>query len=105
MKKWLPILLSGAIGLGAISVPASVNAAGVFMDVKADHWAKSAIESAASKGYFKGYADGTFKPNDTLTRAEFAATLARLSKVGATDTTEKVFADLSGHWSETEVNP
>lgn len=104
MKKWLPILLSGAIGLGAISMPASVNAAGGFKDVKADHWAKSAIESATGKGYFKGYADGTFKPNATLTRAEFAATLARLSKAEATDTAEKVFADLSGHWSETEVN-
>jgi len=85
-------------------MPASVNATGGFKDVKADHWAKSAIESAASKGYFKGYADGTFKPNATLTRAEFAATLARLSKIDAVDSSEHVFTDLSGHWSEAEVN-
>ncbi|WMT42555.1 S-layer homology domain-containing protein [Paenibacillus sp. D2_2] len=104
MKKWLPLLLSGAIGLGAVSMPVSVNAADGFKDVKADHWAKSAIESAASKGYFKGYADGTFKPNATLTRAEFAATLARLSKVDGVENPDHVFADLSGHWSEAEVN-
>lgn len=106
MKKWLSVLLGGAIGLGAIcmAMPMSAGANGGFKDVKADHWAQKAIESAASKGYFKGYSDGTFKPNATLTRAEFAATLARLSKVNVAESTEQVFADLSGHWSEGEVN-
>lgn len=106
MKKWLSVLLGGAIGLGAIcmAMPVSAGANGGFKDVKADHWAQKAIESAASKGYFKGYSDGTFKPNATLTRAEFAATLARLSKMNAAESTEQVFADLSGHWSEAEVN-
>ena len=106
MKRWLSVLLGGAIGLGAIcmAMPVSAGANGGFKDVKADHWAQKAIESAASKGYFKGYSDGTFKPNATLTRAEFAATLARLSKMNAAESTEQVFADLSGHWSEAEVN-
>ncbi|WMT42065.1 S-layer homology domain-containing protein [Paenibacillus sp. D2_2] len=81
-----------------------VSAQQGFEDVKAEHWAKNSIDTAVEKGDFKGYADGTFKPNATLTRAEFAATLARISKTEATDTAEKAFADLSGHWSEAEVN-
>ncbi|WP_442956285.1 S-layer homology domain-containing protein [Paenibacillus sp. USHLN196] len=26
------------------------------------HWANNAIQSAVSRGYFKGYADGTYNP-------------------------------------------
>jgi len=104
MKRIIAVLLGGVIAWGSVYIAPSVQAASSFKDVKSDHWAKNAIDSATSKGYFKGYADGTFKPNATLTRAEFAATLARLSKAEVMDTAEKAFADLSGHWSEEEVN-
>ncbi|WP_339180324.1 S-layer homology domain-containing protein [Paenibacillus sp. FSL H8-0317] len=33
-----------------------------FKDVSSTRWANNAIQFAVSKGYFKGYADGTFKP-------------------------------------------
>lgn len=35
------------------------------------HWAQAAIEKAVQLGYAKGYPDGTFKPNNNVTRAEF----------------------------------
>lgn len=35
-------------------------------------WAKSAVNTAVRKGIVKGYADGTFRPNKTITRAEMA---------------------------------
>ncbi len=37
------------------------------------HWAKFEIEYLISNNYASGYPDGTFKPNNSLTRAEFAA--------------------------------
>ncbi|WNS41066.1 S-layer homology domain-containing protein [Paenibacillus sp. MMS20-IR301] len=74
-----------------------------FTDIKG-HWAKAAIDTAVKSGYFKGYADGTFKPNGTVTRAEFAALLSRATKVQAENAQTNVFADLAGHWSEEEVN-
>lgn len=36
----------------------------------ADHWAGKIIEAAAEKGWILGYDDGTFKPNQKITRAE-----------------------------------
>ncbi|UMV48148.1 S-layer homology domain-containing protein [Paenibacillus macerans] len=111
MKKWLSFLLAGTlisafIPFGSHTAVGTVNAAAItFKDVKYDHWAKKAIDSAVAKGYFKGYADGTFKPNATVTRAEFAALLARAAKGDAAETASSghEFSDLTGHWSEAEV--
>ncbi|MEF2965311.1 S-layer homology domain-containing protein [Paenibacillus sp. M1] len=44
----------------------------MFTDITG-HWAEKYIASAANKGWIKGYADGTFKPDQYITRAEAAA--------------------------------
>ncbi|MGG1657972.1 PQQ-binding-like beta-propeller repeat protein [Brevibacillus sp. NRS-1366] len=44
------------------------------------HWAKNAIIQAVSKEIVKGYPDGTFKPDRTVTRAEFAVLLMNALK-------------------------
>ncbi|WP_055107590.1 S-layer homology domain-containing protein [Paenibacillus ihumii] len=104
MRKRVFLWLASFIVVMNVHFAAGVQAAGTgFQDVQPDHWASKAIESAVGKGYFKGYADGAFKPNATVTRAEFAALLARVSKAEADVTTHASFADLNGHWSESEV--
>ncbi|NLN77277.1 MAG: S-layer homology domain-containing protein, partial [Armatimonadetes bacterium] len=47
--------------------PLEVN---MFSDVSG-HWAEEFINSAAQKGWVTGYPDGTFKPDQYITRAEF----------------------------------
>ena len=42
----------------------------IFTDIN-DHWAKEYINSSVEKGWVNGYPDGTFKPNQYITRAEF----------------------------------
>lgn len=42
----------------------------MFSDIEG-HWANSFINSAANKGWVNGYLDGTFKPDQYITRAEF----------------------------------
>ena len=41
-----------------------------FSDLPETHWAVEAINSAAAKGWVKGYPDGTFKPDQKITRSE-----------------------------------
>ncbi|MBW4679777.1 MAG: S-layer homology domain-containing protein [Microcoleus vaginatus WJT46-NPBG5] len=48
-----------------------------FPDVPADHWAKDFIAELAAKEVLKGFLDGTFRPNEQVTRAEFAAMIRK----------------------------
>ena len=43
-----------------------------FADVQQGYWAYDAIASVYAQGLINGYPDGTFKPNKSTTRAEFA---------------------------------
>lgn len=43
-----------------------------------NHWAKEAIDRWQTYGMVKGYEDDTFRPNQTITRAEFATILSRV---------------------------
>ena len=47
-----------------------------FSDVSGNAWYYSAVTALASEGIFKGYEDGTFRPDKKITRAEFAAILS-----------------------------
>ena len=72
-KKLTALLLALALSLG-LCAPAL---AAEFSDVPADHYAHDAIQSAAAKGIASGYADGTFKPNNPVTKGQFAVMVAR----------------------------
>ncbi|WP_082083956.1 glycoside hydrolase domain-containing protein [Paenibacillus beijingensis] len=50
-----------------------------FNDVPGNSPAKEAIELVSDLGLMQGYGDGTFKPNQPVTRAELAIVLARLA--------------------------
>ena len=69
----------------------------VFSDVYSDAWYSTAVVTLASKGIIKGYADGTFRPNATITRAEFVTMLARF---GTLSTGAMKFSDVpTSHWA------
>lgn len=48
-----------------------------FNDISG-HWAENEIRRAASLGWIKGYADGSFKPDQNITRAEAASMINRM---------------------------
>lgn len=56
-------------------------------------------------GITNGFADGTFKPEDTLTRAEAAVMLAAALKLSLDDVSNSSFKDVNGHWAKKYINP
>ena len=84
------------------------DGAATFTDVPASHWAAKSISYAAKRGWVTGYADGTFKPGNNITRAEVAAVTCRLLERSADEAyirahlkeLPRVFADMNEqHWA------
>ena len=68
-----------------------------FPDVDQSRWSVTAISYMNQLGIVKGYPDGDFKPEASITRAEFAAMAARFADLQEGD---KTFSDLdSSHWA------
>lgn len=67
MRNLFRLALSALVTL-VITIPAFA-----YPDVNSDHWAAKQIEVLTEKGVIVGYPDGTFKPDDNVSRAEFAS--------------------------------
>lgn len=61
----------------SVMAPVTIYAANNFTDVPSTFWAYTEITEAVNKGITNGYADGTFKPRNSVTNAHFCAFLAR----------------------------
>ncbi len=76
--------------------PSTIPQKDTFSDISG-HWAKEFITKLEKSGAINGYPDGTFKPDNTVTRAEFSK-IASIS-FGYNPTNETVFKDcLPGDW-------
>ncbi|MGP4070400.1 N-acetylmuramoyl-L-alanine amidase [Halobacillus sp. B29] len=74
-----------------------------FPDVTEEHYASGYIASAAEKGIISGYADGTFHPNEKVTRAQMATLLARAFDLN--ETSSHSFTDVAkSAWYYTPIN-
>ena len=73
-----------------------------YTDVSADKWYNNPISTMSRLGIIKGYPDGTFRPNDPITRAEFAAIAARFDEHKAAKLAS--FTDIYGHWAISEIS-
>lgn len=88
MKKVLALLLTAVLLVTAI-LPVS---AASFSDIEG-HWAETYIEHWAGKGVIDGYPDGTFLPDQEITRAEVAKVLAMAYRM-STDVEATEFSDV-----------
>lgn len=75
-----------------------------FDDVDNDRWSNKAISTMANGGYVNGYEDGTFKPANPITRAEFVTIATRMFAVDEVYAKIVDFRDVSGHWAEKYIN-
>ena len=74
-----------------------------FSDVTAGSWYNNAISTCANAGALSGYTDGSFKPNASITRAEFAAIAARFLSDEYVDDGKGDFSDTADHWAAKEI--
>lgn len=72
-----------------------------FTDVNGGAWYANTVATLSNAGILAGYPDGSFRPNDPITRAEFAAIATRFDDLAAADST---FTDIDGHWAEDAIN-
>lgn len=77
-------ILCGVLSL--MLILSATTAFAAFPDVDGDStvsWAKPYIDEMSSLGYIKGYEDGTFKPNKTISKVEALVLLSRM--IGVND--------------------
>lgn len=102
-KKILALLLAAVL-----TVAFSVNGftATSFTDVAEGSPYEKAISTMVALGLLVGYEDGSFRPNDTITRAEFAAVITRtlgMEEIAAGASSASIFTDMTtngvDHWA------
>ncbi len=69
-----------------------------FSDVSKSDWHNIAISTLENAQILDGYLDGTFKPDEAITRAELSKIAASFYKAQLDDSVK--FSDISGHWAE-----
>ena len=99
LKKVLALVLAFACAFTMFAGAAFTDAA----DINADN--TEAVDLLTTLGIIKGYEDGSFQPDGTVTRAEMAKMIYTIRNDGNDDASayENVttsFTDISGHWAE-----
>lgn len=80
-----------------------ISKAVAFTDIE-EHWAYESIKIMSELGIVKGYADGTFKPQGNITRAEFATMISRFEEVQEMQN-KSYFVDINKeHWAYNTIN-
>jgi len=70
-----------------------------FPDVELEHWFNNAVSTMTNAEIFTGFPDGTFAPNQTITRAELAVAVVRFMDASDEDVPAATFTDIGGHWA------
>ncbi len=82
--------------------PAGDEYARIFPDLPSDHPARAAVEELVARGVLNGYPDGTFRPEQPVTRAEFAKMLVLATGLLPNPKAQLAFTDTAGHWASTD---
>lgn len=94
MKRILSLIIALIVVTTSFSA-VTVFAAASFTDINEGHWAFESVTKLTADGTINGYSDGTFKPDGTVTRAEFVKMLGKSPEARGND-----FADVDkAHWA------
>lgn len=97
---WPGLVLSGAM----LGIHCQVAMAAPFRDTSG-HWAQTYIEALSSQGVLNGFPDGTFRPNEPVTRAQFATIINTAFRLSNTAGTSIGFRDVPyTHWAANAIS-
>ncbi|MBW4435118.1 MAG: S-layer homology domain-containing protein [Pelatocladus maniniholoensis HA4357-MV3] len=102
----LPFTINKTIPLVIPEQKSTIPPPITFTDVPGDFWARRFIDALSSRNIIKGYQDYTFRPNQPVTRAEFAAIVEQAfgKEVGKTKSTI-AFKDIpSQFWANSAID-
>lgn len=91
-----------AVNKEMIEEPVEVEQPEVNLIDIENHWAEKYIKKLVINGIASGYPDGTFKPDNTITRAEFLTMLVKALKLEGSD--NKIFLDTEEHWAKNFIS-
>ncbi|MFD2371393.1 S-layer homology domain-containing protein [Brevibacillus sp. GCM10020057] len=99
MRRALALFVSVLLLLTAVPFASAANSS--FSDVPRNHWAYKEITEMAEKGIIAGYNDRTFRPNNQVTRAEFAKIMIAAADVDIEKRSiSQTFKDVpKSHWA------
>lgn len=83
-RAWKCFLIAAAAVLTAAAAGVAVATSESFSDLPNDHPQRSDIEHAVEQGWFQGYVDGTFKPDQAITQAQIVTVIGRAFSEGST---------------------
>jgi len=89
LKRFAAALTAAVI---LLSVCAAAAEGGGFTDVKEGQWFYDNVTAMVQKGYLAGYPDGSFRPENIITAAEFVTVAARAGGLQGAQTQ-------AGHWA------
>ncbi len=102
MKKLTAAILA-ALMLLSTNVALAKDYAQKFWDVPKTYWGFEYIADLAERGVIKGYEDGSFKPEATVSRSEWAKMMVDAAGLQANDN-KVYFTDTQGHWANKYIN-
>lgn len=96
----LALITTVSLALLLAAAPVRPAQAAVLKDI-GGHWARAQIEAGVRAGYVSGFPDGTFRPEQAVTRAEFFKLLAGALRLEPQPSMAAPFAETE-HWSMRE---
>ncbi len=98
-RKSYLILCVTSIFIFLFSIEAQAE---VILSDISDNWATKPIQTLVEKGIINGYPDGTFKPEQSITRAEFAKLVAKAFHYQPAN--QGFFSDTTGNWAKNFIS-
>ncbi|MGI5881098.1 MAG: S-layer homology domain-containing protein, partial [Syntrophomonadaceae bacterium] len=100
-RSYLSLLTLYTIILAFLFVMVPQGFAGTQLNDIRGHWAESTIQKMVDQGVVTGMPDGSFKPDNSITRAEFATLVVKAFKLEYRN--GKIFSDTAKHWGRDNI--